>query len=94
MVKLVDAVDSKSTGRIARAGSIPAFGTIAFKEKIDKIAIRQYSMTSQEICASQLLYCHTSEGSSHKQIHRDIYKALLTQKENPNLWRNKCRSDI
>ena len=28
VVKLVDAVDSKSTGFIARAGSSPAFGTI------------------------------------------------------------------
>jgi len=28
VVKLVDAVDSKSTGHLARAGSIPAFGTI------------------------------------------------------------------
>ena len=31
VVKLVDAVDSKSTGLIAHAGSIPAFGTM-FKE--------------------------------------------------------------
>ena len=31
VVKLVDAVDSKSTGFIARAGSSPAFGTIIFK---------------------------------------------------------------
>lgn len=28
VVKLVDAVDSKSTGPQVRAGSIPAFGTI------------------------------------------------------------------
>ncbi len=28
VVKQVDAVDSKSTGLIVRAGSIPAFGTI------------------------------------------------------------------
>lgn len=31
MVKLVDAVDSKSTELLARAGSIPAFGTIIFQ---------------------------------------------------------------
>jgi hypothetical protein len=31
VVKLVDAVDSKSTGFIARAGSSPAFGTINTK---------------------------------------------------------------
>lgn len=34
VVKLVDAVDSKSTELLVRAGSIPAFGTRLYKEKI------------------------------------------------------------
>ena len=33
VVKLVDAVDSKSTGFITRAGSSPAFGTIIKEAK-------------------------------------------------------------
>ena len=44
VVKLVDAVDSKSTGLLVRAGSIPAFGTILFEENIRHFAIRQVSM--------------------------------------------------
>ncbi len=80
MVKLVDAEDSKSSGLLAHAGSIPAFGTIIFEEKTGKIAIKQYSMTIKAICASQLLLDYVCEGTSHKQIHRDVFKALLTQK--------------
>lgn len=56
VVKLVDAVDSKSTGLIARAGSIPAFGTIICKEHVGKIAIRQYSMIYTAI-RETLLFC-------------------------------------
>ena len=80
MVKLVDAVDSKSTGRIARAGSIPAFGTMTFKEKTGEIAKRQYSMILKAACATHLLLGPLCADTSHKLKHRDIYKALLTQK--------------
>ncbi len=45
VVKLVDAVDSKSTELLVRAGSIPAFGTICFKERISHFANWQMSMT-------------------------------------------------
>lgn len=36
VVKQVDAVDSKSTGLIVRAGSIPAFGTKKIWEKTER----------------------------------------------------------
>lgn len=39
VVKLVDAVDSKSTGLCARAGSIPAFGTKKIRSYADHIAL-------------------------------------------------------
>ena len=83
MVKLVDAVDSKSTGLLAHAGSIPAFGTITCKEKLGKIAIRQYSMISKAICALLLFSYQACKSADHKQTHRDIFKALLTLKVNP-----------
>ena len=47
VVKLVDAVDSKSTGPCAHAGSIPAFGTTHIKEQLGKIATTQYSMIKE-----------------------------------------------
>ncbi len=37
VVKQVDAVDSKSTGLMVRAGSIPAFGTTKIWEKTDQL---------------------------------------------------------
>ena len=81
MVKLVDAVDSKSTGRIARAGSIPAFGTITLKEKTGEIAKRQYSMILKATCATHPLFYALCADMGHKLKHRDIFKALLTQKK-------------
>ena|GEM_PF-5006717 len=39
VVKLVDAVDSKSTEPCAHAGSIPAFGTTILKEQICEFGI-------------------------------------------------------
>lgn len=76
VVKLVDAVDSKSTGLLARAGSIPAFGTIICKEHIGKIAIRQYSM----VMASrhpQPVYSFSSECAKIATYYTGILCALL-----------------
>ncbi|MDZ4181454.1 MAG: hypothetical protein U1B83_01160, partial [Candidatus Cloacimonadaceae bacterium] len=52
VVKLVDAVDSKSTGLCARAGSIPAFGTNIIRRKTDRIALFAMIFYGKvEVCA-------------------------------------------
>jgi hypothetical protein len=95
VVKLVDAVDSKSTGPCAHAGSIPAFGTIHIKEQLGKIAITQYSMIVEGDELSVCIFFGLARRARKHLQNQGCLKYPETSTtiiQNP--WRYKCLSDI
>ena len=95
VVKLVDAVDSKSTGPCAHAGSIPAFGTTQMKEPLGSIATMQYSMIMKGISGPPVYLCTCVRTVDIHPFTSGIFigpENLILQ--NQNLWRYKCPSDI
>ncbi len=95
VVKLVDAVDSKSTGLCAHAGSIPAFGTTYLKEQFGKFATMRYSMIREGNSVLPVFSQVLTEREYLPCLRRDVLAALTTilvLTQNP--WRYRCPSDI
>lgn len=78
VVKLVDAVDSKSTGPCAHAGSIPAFGTTLNKEHIGEIAKLQYSMIVDGMSSLPVFYKVLADWRKSPDLNGDVFDALRT----------------